>query len=100
MSCQRATDLLTESVKQTAVTFGENWTRALAVKVNGVHGMSYWNEQDRQRFEPDYQFLASVIRYPEKHPSANLLRTNCPLSVSSTSDTPSVHFDNASDHSA
>lgn len=73
MSCQRATAILSEAIKERALKCGETWTRDLAVKVNGVHGMSYWDDKDLQTFESDYQFLASTIRDPEKHAGANLV---------------------------
>jgi glycosyltransferase involved in cell wall biosynthesis len=62
MSCQKATDILTEAIRETALALGETWTQGLAVKVSRLHDMGYWNEEDRLKFEPDYQFLSSVIR--------------------------------------
>jgi glycosyltransferase involved in cell wall biosynthesis len=62
MSCQTATEILTKSIRETAVKSGEVWTRDLSVKVNRLHDMGYWDEKARHRFEPDYQFLTSVIR--------------------------------------
>lgn len=62
MSCQIATRVLNESIREVAIGMGEGWTRDLAVKVVGLHGMSYWDARDQERFEPDYAFLASTIR--------------------------------------
>lgn len=86
MSCQRATEIVSEAIKERALKCGETWTRDLAVKVNGLHGMSYWDDKDHQKFESDYQFLASTIRDPEKYAAANLAEVNFPVSRSPTSE--------------
>lgn len=52
MSCQRSTAILRATVDGSVDT-GED----LAVKVNGLHGMHYWNEADAGRFTADYEFL-------------------------------------------
>ena len=61
MTCQTATGLLSEAIRNTAIARGEPWTTDLAVKVNKLH-MGYWDERDVKRFEPDYAFLKSMIR--------------------------------------
>jgi hypothetical protein len=59
MTCQQSTAILERSIRQH--TPGP-WSTALAVKVNGLHGMHYWNEEDMQRFAGDYRFLKSTIK--------------------------------------
>jgi len=48
-------------------------TGPLAVKVNGLHGMEYWDPADEHRFAADYEFLRSMIRQPATNPSAPVL---------------------------
>ena len=62
MSPQRATDILAGVIQQSAQRMGERWTDGLAVKVNRLHDMTYWDEQDRERFREDYAFLLSTVR--------------------------------------
>jgi len=62
MTCQRATDVLAEAIRQHAVAAGENWTRGLAVKVCYLNAMRYWDEADTVRFKGDYEFVKSLIR--------------------------------------
>jgi len=62
MSCEKATIMLSESIKIVAVKLGERWTENLVVKVNGLHGMQYWNTDDSQKYNADYNFLTSCIR--------------------------------------
>jgi glycosyltransferase involved in cell wall biosynthesis len=62
MPCQRATELVSKAIGKAAVERGENWSGGLAVKVNMLHKMDYWDPDDARRFEPDYQFLRSAIR--------------------------------------
>jgi glycosyltransferase involved in cell wall biosynthesis len=62
MSCQRATGLLEESIGQVARAAGEPWTGEVAVKLNGLDSVSYWDDGSLQRFAPDYDFLRSAVR--------------------------------------
>jgi glycosyltransferase involved in cell wall biosynthesis len=62
MTCQRATEILSGVIARTAAARGEPWTGGLAVKVNKLHNMDYWEPEDAGRFGPDYQFLRSAIR--------------------------------------
>jgi glycosyltransferase involved in cell wall biosynthesis len=87
MSCQRATEILSEEIKGTALKSGEAWTGDLAVKVNGLHGMSYWDDKDLRRFESDYQFLASTIRDAENRSAPNRAKITFSVSRSPTSET-------------
>ena len=59
MSCQRSTVIVEETIRAHAKG---HWSTSLAVKVNGLHGMHYWNEDDAQRFADDYRFLISTIK--------------------------------------
>jgi glycosyltransferase involved in cell wall biosynthesis len=62
MSCQRATTILTEIIGKTAASRGEPWQGGLAVKVNKLSAMAYWDPGDADRFEPDYNFLRTTLR--------------------------------------
>jgi glycosyltransferase involved in cell wall biosynthesis len=62
MTCQRSTEILAGVIAKSAAAQGEPWTGGLAVKVNKLHNMDYWEPEDARRFEPDYQFLRSAIR--------------------------------------
>lgn len=62
MSCQRATEILSAAIGNTAAARSEPWSGGLAVKVNKLHAMVYWDPWEAQRFEPDYAFLRSTIR--------------------------------------
>ncbi len=62
LSCQRATAILGDAIGKVAREAGESWTGGLAVKVSQLDTMRYWDEGDRQRFEPDYAFLRSALR--------------------------------------
>jgi len=64
MSCQRSTAVLSEYIGKTAVSRGEPWKGGLAVKVNKLDAMEYWNPQDYHGFEEDYRFLRSTLRKP------------------------------------
>ena len=61
MSCQRAAKVLGDAIEARAVAAGERWTRDLSVKVVYLDTMRYWDEQDRQTFAADYDFLRSAI---------------------------------------
>lgn len=62
MTCQHATAILSDVIRDVATRRGERWTQELAVKVNRLNDMGYWDEADEGRFEPDYEYLRSVIR--------------------------------------
>jgi glycosyl transferase family 1 len=62
MSCQKATLILAEAIGKVALSRGESWTGNLSVKVNGLHGMQYWDSEDHKRFSTDYDFLTTCIR--------------------------------------
>ena len=57
MSCEKATEILSEFIKTVAVRLGERWTDDLVVKVNGLHGLQYLNSEDQRKFDEDYKFL-------------------------------------------
>jgi glycosyltransferase involved in cell wall biosynthesis len=62
MSCHRATEILSDVIGRTCAERGEQWSGGLAVKVNKLHSLEYWNPEDRQRFADDYEFLHSALR--------------------------------------
>jgi len=62
MSCQRATAVLENTIRETALARGENWTRGLAVKVTYVDRMQYWNEDEAKNFAADIDCLRAAIR--------------------------------------
>jgi glycosyltransferase involved in cell wall biosynthesis len=59
MSCQRSTAIVEDAVRGHAEG---PWSGPLAVKVNGLHGMHYWDDADATRFAEDYRFLRSAIK--------------------------------------
>lgn len=67
MSCQNATNILTESIGCVAKILGEKWEGSLVTKVNELHGMRYWNPEDQGKFAKDYEFLTTCIRTKEMH---------------------------------
>jgi glycosyltransferase involved in cell wall biosynthesis len=62
MSCQRATEILEDSIRREALKAGEPWTRNLAVKTVHLESQRYWDPEDMERFKADYAFLASHVR--------------------------------------
>lgn len=62
MSCQKATQILNEVIRGKALDLGEKWTEDLAVKVNRLNDMGYWDVADTARFREDYAYLRSMIR--------------------------------------
>jgi glycosyltransferase involved in cell wall biosynthesis len=62
MSPQKGCEILAEAIRQVALRHGEKWTKTLAIKVNGLKGMQYWDVDDQRRFASDYNFLVSCIR--------------------------------------
>jgi glycosyltransferase involved in cell wall biosynthesis len=62
MTCQKATGILNDAIRQRTCTLGERWTTDLAVKTVRVNTQDYWNPEDRRRFEPDFAFLESHIK--------------------------------------
>ena len=64
MTCHQATNLLDRTIAGTASSKGEPWTSELAVKVNRLHNMEYWNKEDEQRFAADYEFVRNAARRP------------------------------------
>jgi glycosyltransferase involved in cell wall biosynthesis len=62
MTCQRATEILGDTIKRKALEDGENWTQDLAVKVCHLNTMRYWDDADRGKFETDYTFLHSALK--------------------------------------
>jgi hypothetical protein len=62
MSCERATRILSDAIRTKAMQLGEVWTEGLAVKVNHLHDMAYWNVSDHERFQADYTYLRSMLR--------------------------------------
>jgi hypothetical protein len=62
MSCQRAAELLGRGMSQALDAIGERWSGDLAVKINGLNGMYYWDRHDEARFSPDYAFLHTALQ--------------------------------------
>jgi glycosyltransferase involved in cell wall biosynthesis len=62
MTCQDAATIAGRSIGEVATRLGESWTGQLTVKVNSLGGMHYWDPNERQRFDADYEFLASCAR--------------------------------------
>jgi glycosyltransferase involved in cell wall biosynthesis len=64
MSCQKATSVVAEAVRERALLDGETWTTDPVVKVGQLNTMAYWDPEDADRFEADYRFLESTLRRP------------------------------------
>jgi GR25 family glycosyltransferase involved in LPS biosynthesis len=62
MSCQRATEVLHESVAKWCHAHGEQWSEPPVVKCTQLNGMRYWNPDDANRFTADYDFIKSCRR--------------------------------------
>jgi glycosyltransferase involved in cell wall biosynthesis len=62
ISCQAATRVLGDSIREVAEGLGEAWTRDLSVKTVHLHGMDYWDPADAALYEPDYAFLRASMR--------------------------------------
>ena len=62
MSCQRATEILEESIRRIALDAGERWTTSLSVKTVHLESQRYWNPDEVERFRDDYRFLEAHIR--------------------------------------
>jgi glycosyltransferase involved in cell wall biosynthesis len=62
MSPQRATQILSEVIEKVARSRGEDWTNDIAVKVDHLSKVAFWDPAHQKRFEPDYAFLESAIR--------------------------------------
>lgn len=62
LTCQRATRILGEVIREAALAMGEEWTEDLAVKTVRLNRPHYWNPDDQSRFRQDYAFLERHIR--------------------------------------
>jgi glycosyltransferase involved in cell wall biosynthesis len=66
MSCQRAAQLLGAAMGDALHATGQSWSGDLAVKLNGLTRMHYWDASDESRFQPDYAFLRTMLRTPQR----------------------------------
>ncbi len=62
MTCQRATEILEQALREQSRLAGEPWTEGLAVKVSRLETQGYWNPDDGARFREDYAFLEAQVR--------------------------------------
>jgi glycosyltransferase involved in cell wall biosynthesis len=62
MSCQRATEILEDTIRPVALAAGEQWTSRLAVKTVHLEKQAYWDPEDLTRFADDYTYLQKAIR--------------------------------------
>jgi glycosyltransferase involved in cell wall biosynthesis len=62
MSCQRATQILSDAIGRWCAEHSEPWTEQPVTKVTHLHSMQYWNAADAERFRADYEWLASKRR--------------------------------------
>jgi glycosyltransferase involved in cell wall biosynthesis len=62
MTCQKATAVLEQHLKQSAAAAGEPWSQGLAVKTSTLYGQRYLDSADNDRFRADYAFLAGMRR--------------------------------------
>jgi glycosyltransferase involved in cell wall biosynthesis len=61
MTCQIATESLARTIATTLSDAEENWTGHIAVKINELHSMRYFDESLRGQFQDDYTFLATCL---------------------------------------
>ena len=64
MTCQKAVEVLDKAIGERALAVGEDWNGGIVAKVNGLHGMEYWDESHADKFKADYEYLRSKIRSP------------------------------------
>lgn len=62
MTCSRATRRLEQAIAATTGQPDAEWNGRIAVKVNELSSMRYFDESIRRDFQPDYDFLASKLR--------------------------------------
>lgn len=62
MTCQKAVEVLDKAIGERALGAGEDWSGGLVPKLNGLHGMEYWDEGLPDKFREDYRFLSSKIK--------------------------------------
>jgi hypothetical protein len=64
MSCQHATEKLSDAIKDVATRAGEQWTKDLVVKTVFANRMRYWDPADEEKFHADYEFIAAARATP------------------------------------
>jgi glycosyltransferase involved in cell wall biosynthesis len=62
MSCHKGAEILSQVIGEYARSQGEAWTGRMAVKINKLDNVVYWDPGDRARFEPDYAWLRTLTR--------------------------------------
>ena len=62
MTCERATSLLEEHLRDASLAAGQPWTEGLVVKTSTLDTQRYFNPEDSTRFERDYQYLEACLR--------------------------------------
>jgi glycosyltransferase involved in cell wall biosynthesis len=62
MTCEKATQVLNDHIRDRALAAGQPWTEDLVVKTSSLDVQRYWNPDDAARFTADYAFLESAIR--------------------------------------
>lgn len=61
MTCQHATTILQQRIRDTTEKIGDRWSRDLVVKTTALNSQNYWDKNDSRGFEHDYNFLTSCI---------------------------------------
>lgn len=69
MTCERATAVLEQHLRQAALAAGEPWSEGLVVKTSTLDTQQYWNPDDRARFDADYRFLEACVLSPGSAPA-------------------------------
>lgn len=62
MSCQRATQIMSDAIGTWSAVHDEPWTQPPVVKVTHLHSMQYWDAADTERFKADYEWLNGKAR--------------------------------------
>ncbi len=61
-NCERATQIIEKRMSALEQAVGRNWTTGLAVKINDLHGMSYFDPDDNEKYANDYSYLKTQIK--------------------------------------
>lgn len=70
MTPQQSTEILAQAIGRHCAEIGEEPPERLAVKVDGLSAMEYWDRDDESSFAPDYEFLREqmVGTAPKRRP--------------------------------
>lgn len=64
MSCQHATRILSDHLRNYATMQSEPWSTDCVPKISGLHNMEYWDLNMRDNFIEDHSWIKSKIKAP------------------------------------